>query len=235
MGTTNIPINEQLEASKLQKPVVEKLGKIQKELFVPKDQDNNFGGYKYRSCEDILKAVKPLCDKYKCVLRLGDAVPVYIEGRFYIKTTVMLYDLESCVSLTATAYAREEETKKASDGSQITGASISYARKYALAGLFCIDNEKDSDATNTKDKNGVDQAEVKAKTAKKETKAKEEKKEGTISAEEINKIYAELERTGIGVDVILNMFGKKKIELLTPEDYRIAMNKFKITADKEEA
>jgi hypothetical protein len=153
---------------------------------------------------------------------MGDAVPVFMEGRFYIKTMVQLYDLESCTATCATAYAREEEEKKGMDGSQITGSAISYARKYALAGLFCIDNEKDSDATNTKDKNGVDQ-DPKAKA-----------KPTTISAEQINTIEAELERTGVGVDVILAAVKKKKVELMTHEDYELVMKRLKATSDKEE-
>ena len=223
MATTTSPIDEQLEAMKKQKPVMAKLGQIQAELFVPKDQRNDFGKYNYRSCENILTAVKPLCEKYKCVLRLGDAVPVFMEGRFYIKTMVQLYDLESCTATTAVAYAREEEEKKGMDGSQITGSAISYARKYALAGLFCIDNERDSDATNTKDKNGVDLAETKTKT----------KKPTTISAEQINTIYAELDRTGVGVDVILSAVKKDKVELLTQEDYALVIKRLNATSDKE--
>ena len=223
MATTTSPIDEQLEAMKKQKPVMAKLGQIQAELFVPKDQRNDFGKYNYRSCENILTAVKPLCEKYKCVLRLGDAVPVFMEGRFYIKTMVQLYDLESCTATTAVAYAREEDDKKGMDGSQITGSAISYARKYALAGLFCIDNERDSDATNTKDKNGVDLAETKTKT----------KKPTTISAEQINTIYAELDRTGVGVDVILSAVKKDKVELLTQEDYAVLIKRLNATSDKE--
>lgn len=230
MATTTSPIDEQLEAMKKQKPVMAKLGQIQAELFVPKDQRNDFGKYNYRSCENILTAVKPLCEKYKCVLRLGDAVPVFIEGRFYIKTMVQLYDLESCTGTTAVAYAREEDDKKGMDGSQITGSAISYARKYALAGLFCIDNERDSDATNTKDKNGVDQADTKATKTTKTTKAE---KPTTISAEQINAIYAELDRTGVGVDVILSAVKKDKVELLTQEDYAVLIKRLNATSDKE--
>ena len=128
--------------------IYEKLSNIQEELFVPKDQKNNFGGYNYRSCEDILKTVKPLCKKYKCVLILDSEV-VTEDGKTHVIATALLHDLEDGTEIKSTAGAREEETKKGMDGSQISGASLSYARKYALAGLFCIDNEKDSDATNT--------------------------------------------------------------------------------------
>ncbi len=124
-----------------------KLAQIQKDLFVPKGQKNTFGGYNYRTCEDILKTVKPICEANKCVLFISNDL-VEIGGRLYVKANVILRDLEDDTQIIVTAHAREEESKKGCDPSQITGASSSYARKYALAGLFCIDNEKDSDATN---------------------------------------------------------------------------------------
>ena len=127
--------------------IFQKLANIQGGLFVPKGQKNNFGNYNYRSCEDILKAVKPLCAENKCVLFITNDL-VDVNGRVYVKATARLVDTEDGTSVESTAHAREEETKKGMDGSQITGASSSYARKYALAGLFSIDNEKDSDATN---------------------------------------------------------------------------------------
>lgn len=127
-----------------------KLSEIQDRLFVPKDQKNDFGKYNYRSCEDILKAVKPICKEIGCVLTITNEL-VNIGDRNYVEATVRLIDLEDATEVISKAHAREEETKKGMDGSQITGASSSYARKYALAGLFCIDNEKDSDATNKGD------------------------------------------------------------------------------------
>ena len=132
--------------------IYEKLSAIQCELKAPKNQFNKFGGYNYRSCEDILEAVKPLCAKYKTTLVLEDEI-VSIGTRYYVKATATLYDCENtgdnAEDLFSTAYAREEESKKGMDGSQVTGASSSYARKYALNGLFSIDDAKDSDATNT--------------------------------------------------------------------------------------
>lgn len=131
--------------------IYEKLLNIQAELKAPKSQRNNFGKYNYRSCEDILEAVKPFLKKEKCVLVINDEVEK-IENRYYLKAVVNLIDVENGESIKASAFAREEETKKGMDGSQITGASSSYARKYALNGLFAIDDTKDSDATNQHDK-----------------------------------------------------------------------------------
>lgn len=119
---------------------------IQSELKVPKSQFNKFGGYKYRKAEDILEAVKPLLAKQKCTLIITDDV-VLIGNRIYVKATATIKN-EKGECETTTGWAREEETKKGMDGSQITGASSSYARKYALNGLFAIDDNADSDATN---------------------------------------------------------------------------------------
>lgn len=128
-----------------------KLMNIQQELKAPKEQYNDFGKYAYRSCEDILEAVKPLLKKEKVVLTISDELQ-YIGNRYYIKATATLIDIESEAIISNSAYAREEETKKGMDGSQITGASSSYARKYALNGLFGIDDNKDSDTTNIQNK-----------------------------------------------------------------------------------
>lgn len=121
----------------------EVLSKIQKEMKAPKSQYNAFGKYKYRSCEDILEAVKPFLNG--AVLYISDEM-VLIGERYYIKATATLRNGDEAVSVTA--YAREEAEKKGMDSSQITGAASSYARKYALNGLFLIDDTKDSDATN---------------------------------------------------------------------------------------
>lgn len=152
---------------------MKRLIEIQNELKAPKDQRNSFGGYNYRSCEGILEAVKPLLKKHKLALILNDEV-ISIDGGFevfestndqknnkitdkkitasnrvYIKATATLLDEDGKEIAKASALAREEETKKGMDYSQLTGSTSSYARKYALNGLFAIDDTKDSDATNT--------------------------------------------------------------------------------------
>ena len=117
---------------------------IQNELKAPKGQFNSFGRYKYRSCEDILEAVKPLLHKYSCSLNISDEV-VMVGDRFYVKSTATLRKDTGEVISSSVAYAREDESKKGMDGAQVTGAASSYARKYALNGLFCIDDTKDAD------------------------------------------------------------------------------------------
>ncbi|EOR2993255.1 ERF family protein [Escherichia coli] len=117
-----------------------KLWTIQQTLNAPKNQRNNFGGYNYRSAEDILEAVKPLLQNI--TLTVSDEI-VLIGYRYYVKATATLSDGEDVIAVTA--YAREEESKKGMDASQLTGATSSYARKYALNGLFCIDDARDPD------------------------------------------------------------------------------------------
>ena len=132
--------------------LIERVQKVQEELKAPKNQFNKFGNYAYRSCEDVCNAVKPLLAKYGLVLTLSDEI-VMVGERYYTKATATITD--GIEKLYNTAYAREEESKKGMDGSQITGSSSSYARKYALNGLLLIDDVKDADATNTHGKKFV--------------------------------------------------------------------------------
>jgi hypothetical protein len=129
----------------MEKQVRDTLIKIQTELVAPKNQYNKFGNYKYRSCEDILEALKPILKETHSAVVISDEV-VVIGTRYYVKATATLKTEQGEVS--STAYARETEEKKGMDASQITGATSSYARKYALNGLFCIDDQKDADHNN---------------------------------------------------------------------------------------
>ena len=143
--------------------VYEKLIAIQSELKAPKSQYNSFGKYAYRNCEDILEALKPLLKEHKSTIYIADEI-VTVLDRFYVKATVTFIDAETGEKIINTAYAREEECKKGMDGSQVTGASSSYARKYALNGMFAIDDTKDSDFTNTTTKGdnpGLSEAQIK--------------------------------------------------------------------------
>ena len=129
--------------------MIKKLCKIQRELKAPKNQKNSFGGYNYRSCEDILEAVKPLLAAEGLVLTITDNIEM-IGGRYYVKATATVTDGEKSIS--TTAFAREAEGRKGMDESQVTGSSSSYARKYALNGLFCIDDTKDADTMDNTEK-----------------------------------------------------------------------------------
>ena len=124
----------------------EKLSQIQSKLNAPKGQYNSFGKYNYRNCEDILQALKPILSEHKCHVSLSDEV-VIVGNRFYIKATATITDSENN-SFSTTAFAREAESKKGMDESQVTGSTSSYARKYALNGLFAIDDNKDEDTLN---------------------------------------------------------------------------------------
>lgn len=124
--------------------IYDKLLAVQTELKAPKGQWNDFGKYHYRSCEDILEAVKPLCEAHKALVTVSDTLE-YINGRFYVKATATLTDVENGENVYVTAYTREPESKRGMDESQVTGTASSYARKYALNGLFCIDDTKDAD------------------------------------------------------------------------------------------
>lgn len=129
------------------KEILVKLNKIQTELKANKNQYNSFGRYAYRSCEDILESLKPLLLEYKAVINIADDIK-QIGDRYYIVSTATIFDVESGESLQSTSFAREPETKKGMDVAQVTGATSSYARKYALNGLLAIDDNKDQDFLN---------------------------------------------------------------------------------------
>ena len=124
--------------------VSEKLMKVQSELKAPKNSYNSFGKYKYRSCEDILEGLKPVLSKYKASLYISDSLEI-VGDRYYVKATATFVDTETNEQVQNTAFARESDDKKGMDSSQVTGATSSYARKYALNGLFLIDDTKDAD------------------------------------------------------------------------------------------
>ena len=137
------------ETKKDKMNIHQKLQGIQTELKAPKGQTNKFGGYRYRSCEDILTALKPLLAQYTCTLAISDDI-VEVGGRVYVKATATLASTssEDDYTINVSGFAREAETKKGMDDAKITGSASSYARKYALNGLFAIDDTKDPDATN---------------------------------------------------------------------------------------
>ena len=141
--------------------ILEKIYQIQQKLQAPKSEWNDYSKFKYRSAEKILELLKPILKEENCVLTLKDDL-VLIGERYYIKATAILYDVESGESLIATSFARESEVKKGMDESQITGAASSYARKYAMNGLFAIDDRKDNDSNEVVELGDADELEMKS-------------------------------------------------------------------------
>lgn len=129
------------------KTIVEKLAYVQARLHAPKGQFNKFGGYAYRSAEDILEAVKPILGEVGLALTITDSIEELTNGWVYVRATAAVQDATGA-ALSSTAWAREPEQRKGMDAAQVTGSSSSYARKYALNGLFAIDDARDPDATN---------------------------------------------------------------------------------------
>ena len=189
--------------------IYEKLLNIQLELKAPKSQYNGFGKYSYRSCEDILEALKPCLKQFNLTVILTDNL-VEVNGRNYVQATVTLIDIDDPKQqIVNTAFAREDEVKKGMDGSQITGASSSYARKYALNGLFAIDDTKDSDYTNN---GSTDKAHSKAKEVS--------KKQLAINC--ILKLNKKVE-----LQNVLAALQKTKLEDCTDEELSMIYNKLK--------
>ena len=179
--------------------VYEKLLKVQSELKAPKNQYNKFGSFYYRSCEDIQEGVKPLLKEINAVLVVGDEL-VLVGDRYYIKATAKFIDVESGESVENTAYAREETDKKGMDASQITGSASSYARKYALNGLFCIDDVKDADMQKPE-----------------ESKCK--LKAGAITSKEAETLKSLCKKKGLDVAKVFNV----PVEQLTKDQYVAAL------------
>ena len=180
-----------------------KLVEVQNKLKAPKSQFNKFGNYAYRNCEDILEALKPILAEVKAVVNISDEV-VLVGERYYIKATVKFIDAETGEIVEASAMAREEESKKGMDSSQLTGSTSSYARKYALNGLFAIDDTKDSDTTNTH--------------------GKEDSKSNviTLTDKQLNRMYAIAKVGGYDkakVDKLINQKYNKKANEMTKAEY----------------
>lgn len=203
---------------------MDKLIAIQSELKAPKGQYNSFGKYKYRSAEDILEAVKPLCVKHNVLLTLTDSIEL-IGERYYVKATARVSDGTKAVEVTA--LAREDLDKKGMDGSQITGTASSYARKYALNGLFCIDDTKDADTdeytAKTQGKKDLD--------AKKDAEKKKELETTAISAAEAKTLKGLIEMTGTDEKKLLKSYKAATIEALSKAQWAQAV---KILSDRKE-
>lgn len=195
------------------KKLIDTLVFIQQGLKAPKGNYNSFGKYNYRSCEDILEAVKPLLAERGVALKIYDAVEE-CGGRIYIKATAVLTDGEN--SIDTTAYAREAETKKGMDESQVTGTASSYARKYALNGLFCIDDAKDAD-TDEYRRTG----EYSPRSAKKAHESGETEYAGQtiISAQDARNMRDYATKAGRDIKAMCEYFGIASVEEMTVKQY----------------
>ena len=197
---------------------------IQQKLKAPKGQYNSFGKYKYRSQEDILEAVKPHLMATNTTLTLSDDL-VWIGERYYIKATATLYNENGVIIAQTNGYAREEEVKKGMDGSQITGAASSYARKYALNGLFLIDDTKDADTDEWKKQTDRQKEEAKAEEVLGEAAEKVAKQAiGEARAKALEKHLGE---NGIFVDTIYKLYKVKALKDLTEAKHENIINNIK--------
>ena len=185
------------------------LVKIQTELKAPKNQRNSFGGYNYRSCEDILEAVKPILAKYDASLTVTDYIE-QIGDRYYIKAEARLL-LSNGDTWATQAYAREPLSKKGMDDAQITGTASSYARKYALNGLFLIDDNKDADTNEYQGKEAVNDLKKTQKIAAQK-----------IDTVKMGAISTAAQNAGIPLEKILEKFGLQSIGDMTEEQFREA-------------
>lgn len=211
--------------------VEKKLMNIQHELKAPKAQFNSFGKYNYRSLEDILEAVKPLLYKEQCILSLSDQV-IQIGDRFYIQAIAKITDTVSGESYSNTACAREETEKKGADGSQITGASSSYARKYCLSGLLLLDDTKDADTNEAR-------TEAEAKTKKAEQKPEQkpaakqaQKAAAKLPADKVNALVTKCEKEGVSIENICKIYKVKSLYQMTEKQW---MNCFECWEQVKEA
>lgn len=194
--------------------IYEKLIKVQGELKAPKNQYNSFGKYKYRSCEDILEALKPILAKHGLFLMISDTME-QIGDRYYIRATCTISDGEG--HITNCAFAREEESKKGMDGAQVTGTSSSYARKYALNGLFLIDDTKDPDTDEY-------QKQTKGNSGKKTSSpgTGSGKADKLVTESQLSRLYAIASTKGYSkedVDKSVHKKGKSSAKELTMAEY----------------
>lgn len=197
--------------------IYEKLMNIQEKLNVPKNQLNKFGGYNFRSCEDILEAVKPLLKENKLALQISDEI-VPLGDRYYVRATATLVDVENpneeIKSIKNVGYAREEENKKGMDASQVTGATSSYARKYALNGLFCIDDTKDADTNEYQSQQKNNQNN---KTNSQQTKQNNQVRLITLAQQK--RLFAIANGNNDVVKNVISRYGYTKTEQIKASDY----------------
>lgn len=204
--------------------IYQKLLAIQNELKAPKSQFNKFGGYSYRSCEDILEAVKSLLVKYQATIILQDKIEL-IGDRYYIKATARFIDAESGETIETEALARESENIKGMQASQITGATSSYARKYVLGSLLLLDDCKDADAIHGKEDNNKSQSHSQIDTTSTRK----------LSDKQLARLYAIANKAGADKDLVKQQVMKKfnkEVKELTKQEYDIVCNGYEKAAEK---
>ena len=204
--------------------VYEKLLTMQQKLKAPKGQYSDFGNYYYRSCEDITEAAKPLLEEVKAVLLLTDEI-VTVGGRIYVKAVAKLLDIESDGVVEVCSYAREAESRPKFDVAQLTGTASSYARKYALNGLFALDDTKDADAMPP----AQQQAEKPTNNAKQQQAAKPAAK---VTSQQLAQLQAIAKQKGVAVDSIVKGYKLNKLEDISAQQWAQAMNSLRKRADK---
>lgn len=221
------------------KELINKLNVIQSELKAPKGQYNKFGDYNYRSCEDILEAVKPLLKESGLILLIKDEI-VHLGDRYYVKATCTLYDEEGH-SLSTEALARETEAKKKMDESQITGAASSYARKYALNGLFAIDDNKDADTQdnrNTSQARAYNSAYQNQGQAQKHAQGQARKPQANnnlITPAQLNRLFALAKGQEAMAKAVIDSFGYKSSKEIQKKDYEAICNQIEANMKLVEA
>ena len=215
--------------------ITQKLLYIQQNLKAPKGQYNKFGDYHYRSCEDIQEALKPLLAEVKAILLLSDEIQ-QIGDRFYIKAAAVLQDTESDQKIVNIAYARECESRPKMDAAQITGSCSSYARKYALNGLFCIDDAKDPDTLN----NGADPSGSRGSSPQNNTGGSSPQNNtggsrtgsALVQQQHINTIRKEIQRTGAKEAAVCYQYKIRNLQEMTIQQFQAAMKIFRQMPDK---
>lgn len=212
--------------------IYEKLLVVQQQLKAPKSQYNKFGDYHYRSCEDIQEALKPILQDTKTVLLLNDEI-IQQGDRFYIKATAILQDTESTERICNAAYARECDSRPKMDAAQITGSCSSYARKYALNGLFCIDDARDPDTSAPQDqsnrKNNANVGSSASDQGASDSTQQGSRKDDKPNDHELQMLREECRRTGVGTNKICCRYKVQTINQLSREQYKRAMAGLKKT------
>ena len=203
--------------------IYKKLLDVQTELKAPKSQFNKFGGYSYRSCEDILEGLKPLLKQIKATVILTDEIKL-VGDRYYVEATCKFIDIETGEALENKSLAREDENKKGMDLAQVTGSCSSYARKYALNGMFCIDDVKDADAIHGKEDNNKSYSQDNAtNTARK------------LSDKQLSRLYAIANKAGADKDLVKQQVMKKfnkEVKDLSKQEYDVVCNGYEKAAEK---